>query len=89
MFSYKSEILSFLGAIAHNEGESQATHFVRELTGIGIKNEEKFGVALPPYHIKRKIYKQYCWENGWKAYTNATGGYKKLEKYDLQPNDDE
>ena len=53
-FTYKSEVLEFLAVIAHTEGESQATGFVQELTGIGVRNEEKFGVALPPYRTKRK-----------------------------------
>ena len=60
-FQYKSEVLKFLMEVAHEDGESQATRFVRELTGIGILNEEKFGVTLPPpYHTKRKLYQKYC-----------------------------
>ena len=45
--------------VAHSEGEIQATRLVRELTGIGIKYEEKFGVNLPLYKHPPKIYKQY------------------------------
>ena len=65
----QKEVLSFLTEIAHNEGELQATYFVRELSDIGIRNKEKFGVTLPPYHTKQNMYNQHCWENGWKVYT--------------------
>ena len=44
-FSYTSEVLDYLMEVGHTEGESQATRFVRELTGIGIQNSEKFGLS--------------------------------------------
>ena len=63
--------------------------FVTVLTCIGIRNEEKIGVTIPLYQTKPKLYQQYCWDNGWKAYANTGGAYKKLAQYDLRPNNDE
>ena len=80
-FQYKSEVLKFLMEVAHEDGESQATRFVRELTGIGILNEEKFGVTLPPYHTKRKLYQKYCWENGWHVKSANNGEYPKSRDF--------
>ena len=88
-FNYESEVLDFLMEVAHDDGESQATRFVREMTGIGIRNEEKFGVTLPPYHTKRKLYQKYCWENGWHVKSSNNGEYPKLRDYPKRPNDDE
>ena len=48
-FSYTNEVLDYLMEVGHTEGESQATSFTRELTDIGIRNSEKFGMTLPPY----------------------------------------
>ena len=88
-FQYESEVLNFLMEVAHEDGESQATRFVREMTGIGIRNEEKFGVTLPPYHTKRKLYQKYCWENGWHVKSANNGEYPKLRDFPKRPNDDE
>ena len=88
-FQYESEVLDFLMEVAHEDGEAQATRFVREMTGIGIRNEEKFGVKLPPYHSKRKLYQKYCWENGWSVRSSNNGEYPKLRDYAKRPNDDD
>ena len=81
LFQYKSEVLKFLMEVAHEDGESQATRFIREMTGIGIRNEEKFGVTLPPYHTKRKLYQKYCWENGWHVKSANNGEYPKSRDF--------
>ena len=88
-FQYENEVLDFLMEVAHEDGESQATRFVREMTGIGIRNEEKFGVTLPPYHTKRKLYQKYCWENGWHVRSANNGEYPKLREYPKRTNDDD
>ena len=75
--------------VAHEDGESQATCFIREMTGIATRNEEKFGETLPPYHTKRKIYQKYCWENGWHVKTAKNSEYPKLRDFPKRPNDDE
>ena len=62
-FSYTSKILEYLTEVTHEESESQATRFVRTLTGIGICNDKKFGETPPPYKTKRKMSKQYCFNN--------------------------
>lgn len=88
-FSYTSEVLEYLMEVGHTEGESQATRFVRELTGIGIRNSEKFGMTLPPYRSKRGMYLQYCWNNGWIPVSNGKGDYVSIASYKRRPNDDE
>ena len=87
--SNTSEVLEYLSEVGHNEGESQETSFVRELTGIGVRNFEKIGMTLPPYRSKRGMYLQYCWNNGWKPVSNGKGDYVSLTFYQRQPNDDE
>lgn len=49
-FEYTSEVLEYLMEVAHEEGASQATRFIQELTGIGICNDEKFGLHF--HHTK-------------------------------------
>ena len=88
-FEYSSEVLDFLLQVAHDEGESQATRFVRELTGIGICNNKKFGFTLPPYNTKRKLYERYCYYNGWKTRQTPRGNYTRVAEYKLRKNDDE
>ena len=75
--------------VDHEHGESQATRFVREMTGIAIQNEEKFGATLPSYHTKRKLYQKYCWDNGWHIKSGNNGEYPKLRDFPKRPNDDE
>ena len=53
-----------------------------------ICNNKKFGLTLPPYKTKRKMYEQYCFNNGWKVRHTPRGGYAKLSDYTLRPNDD-
>ena len=57
-FDYKSEVLEYLSEVAHSSGESQATQFMRELTGIGVRDEERNGVTLPAFYSKRKMYEE-------------------------------
>ena len=75
--------------IVHDEGESQATRFVRELTGIGIRNNEKFGFTLPPYNIKRKLYDRYCYYNRWKTKQIPRGNCTWVADYELRKCGDE
>ena len=72
-FIYTSKVFEYLSEVGHTEGESQATRFVRELTGIGVCNCEKYGTTLPPYRSKQGMYIQYCWNNGWKLVSNGKG----------------
>ncbi len=65
--SYTSEVLEYLTEVVHEDSESQATRFLHKLTGIGICNNKKFGLSLPLYKTKRKMYEQYCVNNGWKV----------------------
>ena len=37
-FNYKSEVLDYFSGVSHNYGRAQATQFVRELTGIVVRD---------------------------------------------------
>ena len=73
----------------HDEGELQATRFGRELTGIGIHNNEKFGFILPSYNTKRKLYDRCCYYNGLKTKQTPRGNYTRVTEYELRKCDDE
>ena len=72
-----------------DDDKSQAIQFFCERTGIDIYNEENFGVTLPPYHSKQRLYRKYCWENVWHIKSANNGEYPKLMDYVNRPNDDE
>ena len=88
-FDNKNEVLEYLSEVAHSSGESQATRFVRELTGIGVRDEERNGVTLPAFYSKRKMYEEFCFINGWKVKSDNRGVYPRLKDYPEQPFDDE
>lgn len=56
--------------------EPRATRFVREITGVGIREEET--VDLPSYMTKRGLYRQFCYARG--VIVEATGTGKRTYK---------
>lgn len=61
--------------------------FVRELTGIGIREEERNGFTLSPFYSKRQMYQDYCWSNRWKVKADNRGIYQRLKDYPEHPFD--
>ena len=60
--------------------EPYATRFVREITGLQLRNEEVGVLLLPTYFSKRNCYIRYCYGLGFKTRASAKGnfGSKKL-----------
>lgn len=54
-----------------NMEEPRATRLVREVTGIGVRDDEM--IDLPSYMTKRGLYAQFCWYRGMKVTTTAKG----------------
>ena len=59
LFEYKREVLEYVSEVAHEYSESQAMWFVRELTEIGVRDEERNSAILPPFYSKQRIYQDY------------------------------
>ena len=55
-FDYKNEVLEYLSEVGHSSEESQVMQFVRELTGIGVSDEECNGVTIPAFYLKQKMH---------------------------------
>ena len=49
----KPSVVEFLGDVAKSYGESYATRFVREITGLSLRNEEEGLIELPSSYTKR------------------------------------
>jgi hypothetical protein len=77
----KPSVVEFLGDVAKSYGESYATRFVREITGLSLRNEEEGLIELPSSYTKRKLYAEYCFSRGHKVKANAKGSYGKSSLY--------
>jgi len=76
--------VSFLSNIADEYGELYATHFVREVTGMSLRDTEEGCIDLPSHFSKRHFYAQYCYHQGYKVKANAKGSYDSMSEYKLQ-----
>jgi hypothetical protein len=75
-------LFEHLNVLKKMRGEANATSFVREVTGMGFRDEEK-GVKELPLHFKNQvIYELFCWERGWKVMSNSAGAYPPLASYE-------
>ena len=61
--------------------EPYATRFIRELTGVGIRDSEVDVKLLPTYFTKRNCYMKYCYGLGYKVKTDSKGNYGKIKDY--------
>ena len=83
------DVVAFITKIAEENGESYATRFIRELTGIGVRDAEKGVMELPSFMRKRDLYRRFFFERGWVAREDAKGNYHKTSNYDKRLHDDE
>ena len=83
------DVIDYLYEIGRDEGESYATRFIRFLTRIEIRDEEKGFVQLPSCYTKRQMYKNYCFGRGWIAKSDHKGNYSVISDYTRRRNDDE
>ena len=77
-------VFLFLSNIADEYGELYATHFVREVTGMSLRDTEEGCIDLPSHFLKRHFYAQYCYHQGYKVKANAKGSYDSMSEYKLQ-----
>ena len=89
MVSCTQRIIDYLYNLAKEEGEPYATRYVRMLTGVGIREEEKGHVQLPSSYTKRQLYRRFCYESGWIAKPDSVGNYVPVVEYDRRPFDSE
>ena len=76
----KSQAINFITELAETEGETHATRFMREEHKLFIRDAELNTIELPSHCTKRRIYRNYCWVNGWRSETNARGDLELLER---------
>jgi hypothetical protein len=83
------DFFEHFNVIKKTHGEANATRFVREVTGMGLRDEEK-GVTEPPLHFtQRRIHEIFCLERGWKVMSKNVGAYHPLASYDQRPFDED
>ena len=66
--------------LASEQGEQRTTRFMREHHKIWARDTEVDAIELPSYCTKRRLCRNYCWDKGWQAKTNARGDYEILKR---------
>ena len=56
----QESVVSFLSDLSKEHGESYATRFIREVSGMSLRKEEEGLVEIPSFFTKRKLYAEYC-----------------------------
>ena len=81
-------VVLFLSSIAEEHGESYATRFIREVTGMSLRDTEEGRIDLPSFFSKRHLYAQYCYSRGYKVQADAKGSYGRTSEYELREFDE-
>ena len=81
-------IKEFLDQQGRDLGGPHATRFVREAAGIGIRDDDTNIIQLPSSLSKRKLYAQFCYQQGYKVRANAKGNYGRIADYPTRTDDD-
>ena len=81
-------INSFLQNISVTYGEPYATRFIREITGIGIRDSEEGGISLPSNLTKRHLCIFFCYQQGYKIKASAKGSFGPVSEYPPREYDD-
>lgn len=84
----RESVVAFLTDISKEHGESYATRFIREISGMSLRKEEEGLVEIPSFFTKRKLYAEYCFSRGYKIKSNAKGSYGLISQYELRDFDD-
>ena len=79
-------MIAFLKAISDTYGEAYATRFIRELCSVGVRKEEEDLVELPS-NFSRKLYRDFCFQRGYKIKGTAKGSYGNTSVYEPCPVD--
>jgi hypothetical protein len=80
---------AYFKEIGKMRGEPYATRFVREITGIGVRDAQVDVVELPSSSTQRDMYKEFCYQQGYTVKASAKGDYGKLSDLELRTHDDE
>ena len=83
----ENDVIVFLQSNSDTYGEAYATRFIRELCGSGLRKEEEDLVELPSNFSKRKLYRDFCFQRGYKIKGTAKGSYGNTSVYELRPVD--
>jgi hypothetical protein len=75
-------VIEYLQNVSSNYAEPYATRFIREITGMSLREDEEGAVELPSSFTKRKLYAEYCFSRGYKVKANAKGSYGKMQQYE-------
>lgn len=81
-------VIAFLQDVSTNYAEPYATRFIREITGMSLREDEEGAVELPSSFTKRKLYAEYCFSRGYKVKADAKGSYGKMQQYEERAIDD-
>jgi hypothetical protein len=60
----RGDLIRHLCGLGEIHGENNAKRFVREMTGVGLREEDKGLQELPSHFTKRKLYEVWVWGRG-------------------------
>ena len=66
------------------EAETHATRTIREITGVGLRDEEIDSVELPSSYSKRQLYYKYCLSRGYQVKADHKGRIPNLKKFPVR-----
>jgi hypothetical protein len=81
-------VIEFLQNASDNYAEPYATRFIREITGMSLREAEEGAVQLPSNFTKRKLYAEYCYSRGYKIKSDAKGSYGNINQYQEREHDE-
>jgi hypothetical protein len=84
----KPRLRIFFQEIGDKHGEPYATRFVRETTGIGVRDAEVDTVELPSSFTQRYLYGKFCHQQGYEVKASAKGDYGKLKDFQRREDDE-
>lgn len=86
----EEDVLEFLHWKGSNFGEPYATRFVRETTGLGIRDAEENVIELPSSFSKRGLFSEFCFRQGWKVpQASHKGSYGPISSFTKRTDDPE
>jgi hypothetical protein len=78
----------FFKELGEKHGEPYATRFIRETTGIGVRDTQVDVVELPSSFRKRDLYGKFCHQQGYVTKATAKGDYGKVKDYKKRQDDE-
>ena len=75
----KDTVVDFLTEVGETEGGPYATWFIRQLTGVGLRNCDSEVTELPSWLTMRKLYGMFMYQQGVIAKADAKGNYTTIK----------